>query len=74
MRYSVAYNYAESHHPAKCKSPLGKGDGDQARFAVAMLHGSLKGVRSAELRVYDDESNRPIDCYSQGDQEYGACQ
>lgn len=70
MRYGIANDDTESDHATKGECPLSDGDGDQTRLPVAVLHGRLEGVCSAELRIYNDKSDCPIDCDGESDQEH----
>lgn len=38
-----------------------------------MLYRGLKGVGAAELRIYDDQANRPVHDDCEGDEEDSAC-
>jgi len=49
MRYRVPDNDAKGNHATECKGPLCNGDGNQARFSEAVLHGRLKRVGATEF-------------------------
>ena len=44
----------------RLQGPLGDGDGNEARPAIAVFHGGLEGVCAAELRICDNEADGPV--------------
>lgn len=54
--------------------PLSNGYGDEARFAKAVLYGSLEGVCTAHFRIENDESYGPVHHDGEDDEESDAGQ
>jgi hypothetical protein len=69
MWYGISNGDTKGHHSSKCEGPLRDRDCDESRLAEAMLHGFLKGVCPTQLRVRNNEPNRPIHGHRQTNKE-----
>lgn len=59
---------------ADVQEPLREGYSHEPGFPKAVLYRRLEGIRPAELRVYDNESNRPVYDDCEADEQSGPCQ